>query len=67
MLEVKLLPGCSERILVRLWPKLYNRLALKMLPLADGAGYKLVGLKMLPLADGAGYKLVGMKMTGCVF
>lgn len=35
---------------------------LHMLPLADGAGYKLLGAKMLPLADGAGYKLLGAKI-----
>ena len=31
---------------------------MKMLPLTDGAGYKLFGSKMLPLTDGAGYKII---------
>ena len=33
-----------------------------MLPLTEGAGYKLFGAKMLPLTEGAGYKLFGAKM-----
>ena len=35
---------------------------MKMLPLIDGAGYKLFDMKMLSLTDGAGYKLFGTKM-----
>ena len=33
-----------------------------MMPLIDGAGYKLFDATMIPLTDGAGYKLVGTKM-----
>ena len=33
-----------------------------MLPLIDGAGYKLFDTKMLSLTDGARNKLFGMKM-----
>ena len=33
-----------------------------MLPLIDGAGYKLFDTTMIPLTDGAGYKLFGTNM-----
>ena len=39
----------------------YN-LVKKMLPLIDGAGYKLFNTKMFSLTDGASNKLFGMKM-----
>ena len=35
---------------------------MKMLPLIDGAGYKLFDTKMLSLTDGARNKLFGTKM-----
>ena len=35
---------------------------MKMLPLTNGAVYKLLGAKMLPLTNGAVYKLLGAKM-----
>ncbi len=37
-------------------------LSTKMLPLIDGAGYKLFDTKMLSLTDGARNKLFGTKM-----
>jgi len=33
-----------------------------MMPLIDGAGYKLFDTTMIPLTDGAGYKLFGTNM-----
>lgn len=35
---------------------------MKMLPLIDGAGYKLFNTKMFLLTDGASHKLFGMNM-----
>ena len=38
------------------------RIKMKMLPLIDGAGYKLFNTKMFSLTDGARNKLFGAKM-----
>lgn len=47
---------------IAFFPLIEYTKGMKMLPLIDGAGYKLFDAKMLSLTDGASNKLFGTKM-----